>query len=102
MASRTELHDELIDILGAKNVYYNPPETVKMEYPAIRYSLSGIDHLRANNKIYKNTNQYLVIVIDEDADSEIHNRILEHFPMCSFGHPYVADNLYHFPLTLYY
>ena len=102
MASRLELHEELCNILGSRNVYYDPPESVKMNYPAIRYSLSGIDHLRANNKIYKNTNQYSITVIDEDADSDIHNRILAHFPMCSFGRSYPSENLSHFTLTLYY
>jgi hypothetical protein len=28
--------------------------------------------------------------------------VLLHFKMCAFGRPYVADNLYHFPFTLYY
>lgn len=102
MASRLKLHEELCEILGSRNVYFNPPEDHKMKYPAIRYSLSGVDHARANNVIYRNTNQYSVIVIDEDPDSTIFMRILEHFQMCSAGSPYTAENLSHFPLTLYH
>jgi hypothetical protein len=30
------------------------------------------------------------------------NRILNHFQLCSFDRTYVADNLNHFVLTLYY
>lgn len=102
MASRLELHEELCKILGSRNVYFNPPEDVKMQYPAIRYSLAGMDLVHANNKIYRNTNQYSVTVIDEDPDSDIHTKILHKFSMCSLNRPYPSDGLNHFPLTLYY
>ena len=102
MISRLELHEELCKILGSRNVYFNPPEDKKMNYPAIRYSLSGVDLARAHNGIYRSTNQYSLTVIDEDPDSTIFLRLLSHFPMCSLGRPYPADNLSHFPLTLYY
>ena len=35
--SRLELHALLVELLGSTNVYYEPPETLKMSYPAIRY-----------------------------------------------------------------
>lgn len=102
MASRLILHEELCKILGSRNVYFNPPETVKMKYPAIRYSLSGVDLAHANDKIYKNTNQYSITVIDENPDSKIYVDIMKHFSMCRPSGPYLADGLNHFPLTLYY
>lgn len=102
MASRLNLHEELCNILGSRNVYFNPPEDIKMKYPAIRYSLSGVDLAHANNKVYRNTNQYSITVIDEDPDSTIYEKLLTHFPMCSLGRPYPSDDLSHFPLTLYY
>ena len=43
MASRLDLQSKLEKLLGNKNVYYQPPESLKMEYPAIRYSRSDID-----------------------------------------------------------
>lgn len=102
MASRLKLHEELCEILGSNNVYYQPPASIFMKYPCIRYSRSGIDHKRANNAIYNNTNRYEVIVIDSNPDSEIPDNILAHFPMCSFDRGYVADNLNHYVLSLYY
>lgn len=96
------MHEEFCTILESKNVYYNPPEKLKMNYPCIKYSLSGIDHKRANDKNYKNTNRYEVIVIDYDPDSMIHENILMHFPMCRFDRGYIADELYHKVITLYY
>lgn len=102
MASRLELQDEFEKLLGSENVYFQPPASVKMSYPAIRYSRSRSDQKRANNHIYLNTPGYEGVVITDDPDCEIPNKLLEYFSMCSLGNPYVADNLNHFPFTLYY
>lgn len=102
MASRLNLHEELCTILGTRNVYFQPPSSVMMKYDAIRYSLSGKDVLKANNKVYKKVNQYEGSVISYDPDCDIPDKLLEHFEMISLGKPYVADNLSHFPFTLYY
>ena len=102
MASRLELNEELCEVLGSRNVYFQPPESVKMKYDAIRYELGGKDFKRANNKIYKSTNRYDGVVITRDPDTTIPDAILSRFEMCSFGRPYIADNLNHYPFTLYY
>lgn len=102
MASRLKLHDELCKILGSRNVYFQTPSSFMMKYDAIRYGLAGKDLKRANDKIYKMTNKYEGVVITYDPDSTIPDAILAHFKMCSFGKPYQADNLNHFPFTLYY
>lgn len=101
MASRLNLQDELCEILGSENVYFQPPASVKMSYPCIRYSRSRNDQKYANNYIYLVTPGYSGVVIDHNPDSDIPNKMLEHFPMCNFGNPYVVDNLNHFPFTLY-
>ena len=102
MGDRLELHEELCDILGSRYAYFQPPSNIRMTYPCIRYSLGGLDIKRANDHLYNYTNRYEGIVIDYDPDSKIAIDIVKHFPMCSFGSPYVADNLYHYPFTLYY
>lgn len=102
MASRIELHEELCDILGSRNVYFQPPASVIIQYDAIVYSLTTPNLVRANDGIYLKTNQYDGIYITHDPDSAIPDVILYHFPMCSVGEPYIADNLNHFPFTIYY
>ena len=102
MGSRLELHEELCEILGTRNVYFQPPASIKMAYPCIRYSKSPPDLYRANNRIYKNVNQYEVTVIDEDPDSDIPDKILNHFQMCSLDRVYPADNRNHTTLKLYF
>ena len=102
MASRLNLHEELCEILGTRNVYFQPPASVLMQYPAIRYYRSGVNSKRANDQIYNNTNRYEIVVIYRDPDSDLPDRVLAHFQMCSLDRFYVADNLNHAILTLYY
>lgn len=102
MGDRLKLHEELCAILGTRFVYFQAPSSESMKYPCIRYSKAPPKLNRANNQIYKNTNRYELIVIDYDPDSEIPDRILKHFQMCSIDRFYVADNLNHTALTLYY
>jgi hypothetical protein len=102
MASRLELHEELCELLGSRNVYFQPPESIIMKYRCIRYSKSNPNLKHANNKVYSNINKYEGVVIDADPDCEIPNELLNHFEMCSLGKPYTSNNLNHFPFTLYY
>ena len=102
MASRLNLHEEFCNILGSRSVYFNPPESVKMQYPGIRYSLSKVSVKRANNRVYNNTNGYEVILIDTDPNSKYHDEILTRLPLCSFDRTYKANNLNHFVYTIYY
>lgn len=102
MADRLDLHEELCGVLGSRNVYFQPPESVKMKYDAIRYALGGKTITRANNKAYRSTNQYEGVVITKDPDTTIQDQLIARFEMCSVGRPYVADNLHHYPFTIYY
>lgn len=101
MASRLELQTTFEEMLGTRNVYYQTPSNVTMQYDAIRYSLSSINTRYANDKKYKNMKCYDVVVISRRPDPAVINKILE-LPYSSLGRPYVADNLYHYPITLYY
>lgn len=102
MARRLKLHEELCDVLGNRNVYYQPPSSVLLKYPCIKYTKSGIDRKRADNQLYKKVDRYELIVIVSDPDSDIGDKILAHFPMCSFDRWYPANNLNHYVYTLYY
>lgn len=101
MASRVELQQELEKLLKTRHVYYQAPESVKMEYPAIRYKKSDIDTKHANNNLYIHKNKYEIIVIDRTPDNSVINELLK-LPMCTYDRHYTADNLHHDVLTLYY
>ena len=102
MADRLSLQTEFETILDSRNVYFQPPESLKLSYPCIVYSLSGINKQNANNQLYKSINEYEVTVIDPDPESIIAHEILRYFPMCRFDMRFVSENLNHSTLTLYY
>lgn len=101
MANRVDLQNLLEELLGSKNIYYNPPTTLKMNYPAIRYNLSTIQSTHANDRKYSNQKRYDLIVICKESDPEVVDKLLE-LPYCSFNTHYKSDNLNHYSLTLYW
>lgn len=98
---RLELQTLLEGLLGSRNVYFQPPSSVRMQYPAITYFRDDIRNGYANNKAYIQNTAYQVIVIDEDPDSEIVKKVSQ-LPMCTYDRHYVADNLNHDVFILFY
>ena len=101
MTSRLNLQTELETILGSRNVYYQPPESVKMKYPAIVYSRKNIDNMFADDTVYTQNHSYELTVIDPNPDSEIVMKVSK-LPACTFDRHDTADNLNHDFVRLYY
>lgn len=101
MADRLELQSLLEELLGSKNVYYRPPESIKMQYPAIKYSKQTIKSTHANDGKYSMKDCYQLMVIAKLPDNPVIKKLLE-LPYCSYDRYYVADNLNHDVLTIYY
>lgn len=101
MSRRLELQTLLENILGSRNVYYQPPASILMKYPAIVYSRYDIENVHADNAVYAQRTAYSVTVIDKNPDSEYVNKI-SMLPLCSFDRHYVSDNLNHDVFTLYF
>lgn len=98
---RLELHEQLVDILGSRNVYFQPKENVTLSYPCIVYKRDYADTKFADNNVYLRKKRYQVTVIDRDPDSDIPEKVAQ-LPMCLFDRFYVADNLNHDIYNLYY
>lgn len=101
MADRLELHSVLQELLGSSNVYYQPPESIKMQYDAIRYSKKTMDSKYANDRKYSMIDCYEIIVISRLPDNPVIKKLLS-LPYCSYDRHYVADNLHHDVLTIYW
>lgn len=101
MASRLTLHQELISCLGNNNVYFQPPESLKINYPCIIYNLDKIQTLNADNTAYKTNKRYQLTLIHKDPDNEIVDK-LEALPMCTLDRTFTTSNLNHYVFTLYY
>lgn len=101
MADRLQLHELLCSILGSRNVYFQPPESIRMNYPAIVYALDAIENTYANDRVYLSERRYAVTVIDVDPDSLIADKIAM-LPLCRFNRLYTSDNLNHYVFELYF
>ena len=101
MASRPSLQLIFEDILKNRNVYFQPPENVRMNYPAIVYSLGTVNKLYANDNAYKFLTVYTVVLIDKYPDTEFLAPLLA-LPYCSFDRFYRSDKITHWVVTLFH
>ena len=74
MASRLELQSKFEELLGSRNVYYQPPESIKMSYTAIKYSRSDVDVRHADNTTYSKMTKYELIVIAKKPDDPVKSK----------------------------
>ena len=101
MSRRVELQTILENLLGSENVYFQPPENLKMKYDCIRYSRSNFKPIFADNIPYYLHDCYQVIAIYKNPDSDLPKKIAM-LPMCAHVRAYTADNLNHDVFILYY
>lgn len=100
--TRLALDRRLRALLGTSNVYFQPPESIKLKYPCIIYNLSSIPSIYANNKVYKSHRRYQITYVTSDPDTEMIDKFLAEFEMVSFDRHFTADRLNHYIFTLYY
>lgn len=98
--TRIELQEKLEEFLGSRNVYYQPPESIKLKYPCIIYEKGRTGQVYADNITYLKNKQYQLTLVYQDADSELPDKILDFFEGIVHDRPYKADNLYHDVYTL--
>lgn len=99
--TRDELQTLLEILLGSRNVYFQPPESFKLKYPCIVYTLSDVLPDYADDEVYLTHKGYTVTVIDEDPDSEIPDKVLG-LRHCKFTRHFTSDNLNHDVFMLYF
>ena len=101
MGQRLELHNLLLAALQGPHVYFQPPASVKMQYPCIVYQrvTESVDY--ADNLKYRNMKLYQVTVIDRDPDSLIPDRV-SGLPFCSHERTFAAEDLNHDVFSLHY
>ena len=101
MGQRVDLQAILENAIGSKNVYFQPPENLKLKYPCVVYTVDAAVTTYADNLPYTFTKRYQLVLIESDPDSGLADR-LGRLPMCSFDRAYRASNLYHSVFTIYY
>jgi hypothetical protein len=94
MDRRLELQALLEEILGTRNVYFQPPANVHMKYPSIVYTKTNARTRFADNAPYKRVRQYQVTYIDQNPESDVTDKIAE-LPMCIFERHFAVNDLHH-------
>ena len=101
MGQRLQLQSLLESVLGSRNVYFQPPANILMQYPCIVYSRDKADTKFADNSPYRYTKRYQVTAIDINPDSSIPDLIAV-LPLCTYDRFFTADNLNHDVFTLFF
>lgn len=106
MGRRLDLHQEFVDFLAIDDnkphVYFQPPESIRLNYPCIIYHLTSGQRFRADNTLYGYVRSYDVTIIDFDPDVEYDRTFMERFQYATFERAYAADNLNHWVFRIYY
>ena len=103
MEGRLSLDELLKETLGDQVYYYfQPPTGQLLQYPALIYRLDDLNDHYSDNKVYKRYHVYALLLILDEPDNDLVDR-LDELPLCRMsGRPYTNDNLYHYPFTINY
>ncbi|MBQ0088386.1 MAG: hypothetical protein KBT27_03515 [Prevotellaceae bacterium] len=102
MTQSDKLRLRVIELTGLKNVYIEPPENFKMQYPCVRISRSSGYTQFANNMPYTHKRSYRLLLIDYDPESKYYKPLIMGLPMIRMNRHYVADNLHHDDMIIYF
>lgn len=100
---RTEFDKWLRKILGSNNVYFQPPESKKLEFPCIVYNISSHDVDYADDKIYQLRHKYVVryVAYPKDFDGPMKENLARELNV-PIQQIYAQDGLYHCVFTKIY
>ena len=104
--NRIDLHNKFVEILGTQGqlvsrVYFQPPPSVKLEYPCIIYKRYDQKDFFSNDKIYLRLKRYSVTVVDKNTDSQIPDMVGA-LRYSSFSSHFAIDGLNHDVYSLYF
>lgn len=101
-ANRLELSSVLHEILEScgepSNVYFQPPESVKLLYPCIIYHLKNLPSSYADDEPYHKRISFDITYITRSPSSKVPDALLS-LPMTAFDRYYTAENLHHYVYT---
>lgn len=100
--TRINLHKKLCDLLGSKNVYFNPPEGKKISYPCIIYHYAKPFQRHADDIIYTLMKCYDVTYISKNPTDQFPDHFLQSMPYCNMDRIFISDGLVHTVFTIYF
>ena len=81
-------------------VYFQPPENLKIGYPAVVFHLSKIKLDHADDVPYKGAREYSITLITKEPEPEVLDEIIK-IPYTTLDTTYISDGMNHFVFTTY-
>ena len=100
MRTWSELQQVLSEI--CENVYFQPPENLKIKYPCIVFERTNALTIYADNNPYQITKRYTITLITKTVDNDEYVDKLLKLPMCTFDRQFITENLCHDVFTMFY
>lgn len=101
-ANRLELRQRLSNFMEEcgeiPKLYFQPPESVKLEYPCMVYHLKTLTSRKANDRPYHKMIAFDITYITRSPASLVPDRMLSE-PLFAFDRYYTAENLHHYAYT---
>lgn len=98
---RVQLQRNLENLLGSRNVYFQPPTGTQLKFPCFVYHLDSAIDQHAEDKLYRRLYRYSLTYITKDPDDPMTDKI-DNIRYCSFNRFFTSDNLNHYVYTIYY
>lgn len=92
MDRRLILHNSLKKIVP--RVYFQPPESIRLEYPCIVYRRVSGNTIFADNEMYNFKIRYTIVLMDMNPDT-IYLEKIAALPGCNYSTHYTSDGIYH-------
>jgi len=102
MKTWSQLREVLAEIMDPYDVYYQPPENLKMSYPCIVFENSNALTQFADNKPYVATKRYSVTLMCKTANNDQYKDKLLMLPMCTFDREFKTNGIVHSVFNIYY
>lgn len=101
MDRRPELQVQLESITNTTHVYFQPPESFRLNYPCLVYRRSDVDLEYADNLAYRVHHKYELTWLHMDPDDDTVERLLTSLPLISYVRQFALNGVYHDVMYLY-
>lgn len=96
---RILLHEKLVNI--CPNVYFQPPSSIKIKYPAIIYSYTDTESIHADNRNYLNFPNVTLTLIENYPEPDLVFKVLDNISGTKHTQSYVLNGLNYSIVELY-
>lgn len=101
--SRREFQKILESVISpyGGNVYFQPPENIKLKFPCILFEVSSMDLTHADNTLYERVIQFSVMYISKTTNEDVVDKLTA-LPYSWFERHFVQDGLNHYIFRIFY